>query len=114
MFKGEDGATAKKIAEHLSNHGNFKTHSKHIHSIEAKKLGLKIIDLETNQEFQEAVLSVFHATMINFNANAVKIICNQNGNSFVKQQQQHQQVMIPMMQQHPHGVPAPDGKIINQ
>lgn len=98
MFKGEDGSNAKRIAEYLSHHGNFKTHSKHINSIEAKKLGLKIIDLEHNQTFQEAVLSVFHATMINFNTTAVKIICNQNGNSFVKQQQ----IALPIqMQQMP-------------
>ena len=26
MFHGRDGADAKRIAEHLSNHANFKTH----------------------------------------------------------------------------------------
>ncbi|MGG9970909.1 SDH family Clp fold serine proteinase [Ferruginibacter sp. SUN002] len=92
MFKGEDGSKASKIAEHLSNHGNFKTHSKHINNIDAKNLGLKISDLEESQELQESVLSVFHAIMINLNV-AVKIICNHNGNAFVKQQKQ---VQIPI------------------
>ena len=85
MFHGKDGADAKRIAEHLSNHGNFKTHSKHINIDAAKALGLNVSDLESNQDFQEHVLSAFHATMLTLNTAAVKIICNQNGNAFVKQ-----------------------------
>ncbi len=88
MFKGKDGSDAKRIAEYLSNHGNFKTHSKHLNAEFAKeKLGLRVSSLESNQDFQERVLSAFHATMLTLNTNAVKIICNQNGNAFVKQMQ---------------------------
>lgn len=86
MLKG-DHATAVKIADYLSNHDNFKTHGKHINVIDAKNLGFKIIDLEADQDLQDKILSAFHATMITFNTPAVKIICNQNGNAFVKQQQ---------------------------
>jgi hypothetical protein len=84
MFKGRNGADAKRIAEYLSNHGHFKTHSKHLNIDFAKKLGLVVDNIESSQDFQECVLSAFHATMITLNA-AVKIICNQNGNAFVKQ-----------------------------
>jgi hypothetical protein len=87
MFKGEDGNKADKIAEFLSNHDNFKTHGKHINIVQAKELGLKIIDLESDQELQEKFLSAFHATMHTLNTSAVKVICNHNGNAFIKQMQ---------------------------
>jgi len=96
MFKGKDGSDAKKIAEYLSNHGNFKTHSKHLNINLAKSLGLVVGDIESSQGFQEHVLSAFHATMLTFNTAAVKIICNQNGNAFVKQMPiQIQQIQRP-------------------
>lgn len=86
MFKDEPELPSR-IADYLSNHNNFKTHGKHISVIEAKKLGFKIIDMETDQALQEAILSAFHAIMITFNTAAVKLICNHNGNAFVKQSQ---------------------------
>ncbi|MBI1782917.1 MAG: serine protease [Sphingobacteriales bacterium] len=86
MFKGKDGSDAKRIAEYLSSHGNFKTHSKHLNvEIARDKLGLVVSSLESNQDLQEKVLSAFHATMLTLSTAAVKIICNQNGNAFVKQ-----------------------------
>lgn len=96
MFKGGNGTEAKYIAEYLSNHNNFKTHSKHINITDARALGLKITELEADQVFQEKVLSAFHATMLTLNTAAVKIICNQNGNAFVKRMQvQIQQAQKP-------------------
>lgn len=86
MLKG-DPTTSTRIAEYLSNHDNFKTHGKHINIIDAKKLGFKIVDLEADQDLQDKILSAFHATMITLNTAAVKIICNHNGNAYVKQAQ---------------------------
>lgn len=86
MLKG-DPTTSAKIADYLSNHDNFKTHGKHINIIEAKKLGFKVTDLEADQDLQDKILSAFHATMITLNTAAVKIICNHNGNAYVKQAQ---------------------------
>lgn len=86
MFK-DDPSTSTKIAEYLSNHDNFKTHGKHINIIDAKKLGFKITDMESDQDLQDKILSAFHATMITLNTAAVKIICNHNGNAYVKQSQ---------------------------
>lgn len=86
MFKGGNNEKADEIAEYLSNHNNFKTHGKHIDKQKAKDLGLKIIDLESDQDLQEKVLSVFHATMLTLSSTtAVKVICNHNGNAFIKQ-----------------------------
>lgn len=86
MFKDEGDEIPDKIAEYLSNHGNFKTHGKHINIIKAMEIGLKIEQLENNQDFQDKVLSAFHATMHSFGStNTAKIIANQNGNCYIKQ-----------------------------
>ena len=86
MFKDEGDEIPDKIAEYLSNHGNFKTHGKHINIIKAMEIGLKIEQLQNNQDFQDKVLSAFHATMHSFGStNTAKIIANQNGNCYIKQ-----------------------------
>jgi len=86
MFKEDDSDVPAKIASYLSDHSNFKTHGKHINLLEAQELGLKIEVLEDDQEFQDKVLSAFHATVNAFgNTNTAKIIANHNGNSFLKQ-----------------------------
>lgn len=90
MFKNDKKKlkTSKGIAEYLSNHKNFKTHGRHIDREQAKKKGLIIEDLETDQDFQDAVLSVFHAMNHTLSATgAVKIIENHMGKAFVKTQQ---------------------------
>jgi hypothetical protein len=46
----------------------------------AKEKGLKIETLEDNQDLQEKVLSVFHASLLTFdNTNCLKLIENHNG-----------------------------------
>lgn len=86
MFNGENDAIPVSIAEYLSNHSNFKTHGKHINILKAQEIGLKIEPLEESQEFQDKVLSAFHATMVAFGgSNAAKIVSNQNGKCFIKQ-----------------------------
>jgi hypothetical protein len=77
---------AKAIANYLSDHKQFKTHSRHISRDEAKAKGLIIDDLETDQDFQDLVVSVFHATTHTFSATGVvKIIENHMGRAFIKQ-----------------------------
>lgn len=110
MFKGEaDGATkAKKIAEWLADHGEFKTHSRPLPREVLKSKGLKIKPLEEKQEEQDAFLSVFHATMHTFNGTAaVKIIENHLGKAYLKQVRMMQMpVMLPIQMPVP-GQPAP-------
>ncbi|MFA5805808.1 MAG: hypothetical protein WC879_14315 [Melioribacteraceae bacterium] len=84
MFKGEDGVKAEFISEYLSTHDNFKTHGKHINKEIAKDIGMKIIDVEEDQVLQEKILSAFHATLLTFQTNSVKIVCNHNGNAYIK------------------------------
>jgi len=84
MFKGKC-ENVEEIAKKLSDHKYFKSHDRHINFEEAKKIGLKVSLLEEDQEFQDVVLSIFHATTLTFgNTQAVKIIENQNGRAFIK------------------------------
>jgi hypothetical protein len=86
MFKEGPVEIPAKIADYLSNHANFKTHGKHINVEKAIEIGLKIEKLEENQEFQDKVLSAFHATVHAFGStNTAKIIANHNGNCYIKQ-----------------------------
>lgn len=86
MFKGEPSDVPDKIADYLSNHSNFKTHGKHISVEKASEIGLKILKLEDDQDFQDKVLSAFHSTMHAFGStNTAKVIANQNGNCYLKQ-----------------------------
>ena len=90
MFAGRADAkvVSSKIATKLADHKEFKSHGRHINRDQAKEIGLIIDDLEEDQEFQDLILSVFHATTHTFNGtNAVKIIENHNGKAFIKQQQ---------------------------
>ena len=87
--KRDSKKRSKSLAKYLSNHRGFKTHSRHIDRDEAKKRGLVIENLEEDQEFQDLILSVYHATTLTLSLpNPVKIIENQLGKAFVKQIQQ--------------------------
>lgn len=82
MFKGEADAKAKadKIATWLGNADLHKTHGKPICMKEAKEQDLKIVELESEQEFQDKVLSVYHATLITLEiTNCIKFIENHDG-----------------------------------
>ena len=90
MFAGESDAKSKgdKIAKILSSHDTFKSHSRHIAKSQGNGMGLKIADLEDDPQFQDLVLSVFHATNIAFqNTDTVKIIENHHGKTYAKFEQ---------------------------
>lgn len=90
MFRDdkEPKARADSIAGALTNHTSFKSHGRHISRDRARALGGKgliVEDLEADQELQDALLSVFHATIHTFGGtNAVKITENHNGSAYVK------------------------------
>ena len=90
MFKDMKDSEQKesivnKIAAFLANHDNFKSHGMHISREKAEKMGLRIEHLEDDADFQDFVLSVFHATTHAFSSTpAMKIIENQNGKAFIK------------------------------
>lgn len=85
MFLGENDAEqkAKIIAEWLGKTNEHKTHGRPINYYTAAQKGLKIVELESDQEFQEKVLSVYHATIATLEiSNCMKFIENHNGKGF--------------------------------
>jgi hypothetical protein len=80
MFGGKDQEKANSIAEWLGNFEERRTHGRPIGFDVAQEKGLKVTRLEDNQDLQEAVLSVFHATMVTFQSTrCLKIIENHHG-----------------------------------
>ena len=91
MFQGEDDADekAKKVISEIGDHALTKSHSKHLSAKRCKEIGLKVIDLETDQDLQERVLSVHHACVHTLSSTpAYKLIENQNGVAFIQIAQQ--------------------------
>jgi len=84
MFENENDKT-KKVIEHFSSHDNSKTHARHISLATCKDMGLKIIELESDNKLQDLVLTTHHAFMHTFsNSGALKIIENQNGVAYIE------------------------------
>jgi hypothetical protein len=77
--------TAETIADRLSDHALFKSHSHHINREEAREMGLRVEELESDQSMQDLVLSIYHATTHTFHGTPlVKIIENQNGKAYME------------------------------
>ena len=82
MYERDDKKETKieQIIKFLNNNRETKIHSRHISAKKAKEIGLKIVDLEDDDELQDAVLSIHHCYMHTFaSSKAVKIIENHNG-----------------------------------
>lgn len=76
---------AEAIASALSDHGETKSHARHIHIEACEELGLKIERLEDDQKLQDLLLTVHHAFMHTFSGTAaVKIVENERGISLVR------------------------------
>lgn len=82
MFAGQPNGANKAdlIANWLGTFSNHLTHGRPISITEASSQGLVVTPLERDQDLQEKVLSVFHASIVTFEVtHCVKIIENQNG-----------------------------------
>jgi ATP-dependent protease ClpP protease subunit len=91
MFDGDTDAQAKadSIVQELGSHALTKSHGRHISIDRAKSLGIKVITLEDDNEFQDAVLAVHHACIHTLaHTPAVKIIENHIGAAFIPGLQQ--------------------------
>lgn len=74
-----------KLEKLFLDHKESYSHSRHISKASCKNVGLNILDLEMNQDLQDAVLSLHHCYMILFDKfNVSKIVENQNGNMFIQ------------------------------
>jgi membrane-bound ClpP family serine protease len=83
--RADKSVRAKKVTKALSNYAANKTHDRHFDSDACKKMGLTIMDLESDAVLQDLVLTVHHCYMnLMMNTLAYKIIENQNGIALVK------------------------------
>jgi hypothetical protein len=83
MFQGNRPDKAHEIADWLGNFEEHRTHGRPIGYDLAHAKGLVVNRLEDDQELQEAVLSVFHATMVTLQVtNCLKIMENHRGKGF--------------------------------
>lgn len=88
MFGGSKEAKAKAAAvvKKLHDHVAHKSHDRHIHMEDCRKIGLNVLTLEEDfdEKFQDLVLTVHHAYMHTFaGTTAIKIIENHNGIAMV-------------------------------
>lgn len=91
MFAGAADADTKieRIVKELGDHALNLNHARHISMAKAQEIGLNIQALEDDPEFQDAVLSVHHATIHTLSStNAFKVIENHIGTAFIQSAQQ--------------------------
>lgn len=89
MFKGDHLARkkAKKVTKALLDYNTNRTHNRHFHLEDCRKIGLDVDRIEDDPELQDLVLTVHHSYMHSLmNTPAFKIIENHKGAAFVKQQ----------------------------
>lgn len=76
------------IITELGDHSVSKSHSRHLSINKCKEIGLKIVDMEDDHNFQDLILSIHHSCIHTFSSTqAVKIIENQNDIAFIQQVQ---------------------------
>lgn len=87
MFFGETGAAekAQNIAKWFADYESFRSHGRRVGRDQISELGIKVTNLESDKDLQEAVLSVHHATMHTFAGTpAQKIIENHHGRAWIR------------------------------
>ena len=99
---------SEKIAQWFADYESFHSHGRRVGAEQARAIGVKVTDLETDSALQDAVLSVHHATTHTFSGTpATKIIENHLGRAWVRMSQAIR-VGVPSAPQQPSdGLAAP-------
>ena len=86
MFKGDSAAAAKAgAAAQFFSGDTHGSHGRRINRDEARANGIKVDDLEDDQDLQDSALTLYHlATMAFENGPAAKCVISSNGNMWVK------------------------------
>jgi ATP-dependent protease ClpP protease subunit len=80
---------AARILREFSDHPKNKSHARHISKDQCKAVGVKVVDMESDQDLQDYILTVHHAFMHTFNhSGATKIVENNLGMIYVEQTKQ--------------------------
>ncbi len=81
----KDRTLAKKILKEFSDHKINKSHSRHISKDKCKEIGLKIVDMEDDNDLQDLILTVHHSFMHTFaHTNSTKIVENHIDASYIE------------------------------
>ncbi len=92
LTQANPGINVKAVLDVFLNHKHSFSHAKHMSKQECKNAGLSIVDLESDQNLQDAVLSLHHAYMIYFDKFMVsKVVENQLNGSYIQQFRQQTQ-----------------------
>jgi hypothetical protein len=87
MLSGEPdpAAAAAVVAERLSDYQTFKSHARRLDRDFLRSLGLKIVDLEADQQLQDLVLSIHHSIdHLQNHTGCVKLVENHMGKAFMR------------------------------
>lgn len=88
MFSG-DHTKAKKVLKEFSDHNTNKSHARHISIAKCKEIGVSVVEMEEDNDLQDAILTTHHAFMHTFaNSPASKIVENHLGTAYIENQQQ--------------------------
>lgn len=80
-----DESAAENMSKPFVDHSESKSHSRHFSIDQCKSFGLTILDLESDNCFQDLVLSLHHAYMIFFDkSTAIKAVENQLGARYLR------------------------------
>ena len=82
MFAADNDRERKatEISNWLGDANAHRTHGRPIMMDDARLIGLKVVELEGDQQLQDLALSVFHASLMTFQVtNCIKIVENHNG-----------------------------------
>ncbi|MGH7863075.1 MAG: SDH family Clp fold serine proteinase, partial [Candidatus Dormibacteraceae bacterium] len=80
---------ARTIVRKLTDYRGNRAHNRHIHAEDCLAMGLNVEPIEDDPTLQDLVLTVHHCFMhLLMNTNAFKIIENQQGSAYIKQQAQ--------------------------
>lgn len=80
-----DESRTKKILKEFSDHKTNKSHARHISKDKCKEIGVSIIDMESDNQLQDLILTVHHCFMHTFShSTATKIVENHLGVTYVE------------------------------
>lgn len=84
MCNNDDNKT-KKILREFSDHKTNKSHARHISKDKCKEIGVSIIDMESDDDLQDLILTVHHSFMHTFSHSTVtKIVENHMGLAYIE------------------------------
>ncbi|GAB2511475.1 S49 family peptidase [Pseudoxanthomonas sangjuensis] len=95
--------TIATILRELGDHSVNFAHNRHLSFDKCKEIGLRVVELESDQDLQDKVLSVHHIYYHTLSStNAFKIIQNHDGSAFILQAQP--QIVVGQMPNRPQQV----------